>query len=595
VKKEENFESLRDSVQAALSEAERQWAKENHIADPSIFNPRDLGIERKIVVEQARDRGILGIDIQKAIDKVIQPKPSRAKLYVRKVLSGGFYEYLKLRKLLGAPKDSFTITPLRGQRFADLMGLVNPGGLVWVKEGTYSSATQIQLKTNVAMEGTGIATVIQATADVNLINVVGGYSALKKLQIKGYAGSTTNDAVFLNSAYHTIRDCFVSGGRYCIQSFFSPHADSHHDILNNVVTYGAYGGIYSNGANFLNMIGNRVLGAGGSAGYGLCATNGSYLKVHDNIVADFKAYGIQIFNSTGAPATHASIIGNLAQNIGGNASEDQSGITIDNVLDALVLGNIVKNNAGDGIYLEDAGEVIVQANLAKSNGKHGIEANYGGVLLPSKLIISGNKAISNAVSGITLSRVTDAEIIGNLLISNGASGIVFYVGDTNPCKRIIVIGNEAKDNTGYGISGNGTASYVTIIIIANNIVSANTEDGVNLNPNGGYNNFNISGNIIESNTKNGILIANSSDIIINGNLIFSNSVGSSIYNGINIYRCSYCVINNNRSQNNGNYEIYVNDSQATKNTIVGNICVGTHNGAIYDGGTGDVLDDNITS
>lgn len=155
--KEEKIEPIRNEIEETLKQAERTWALKRKIADSSIFNKRDVGLNHSLIIEQARDKGIVGFDIQKAIDKVSSLKqPSKAKLYVAKIMSEGFYSYLKLRRLLGVPKDSFTIGQFKGgSRLPDCMGLVNPGGLVWVKEGDYNIAANLELKTGVALDGAG--------------------------------------------------------------------------------------------------------------------------------------------------------------------------------------------------------------------------------------------------------------------------------------------------------------------------------------------------------------------------------------------------------------------------------------------------------
>jgi len=155
--KEEKLEPIRDEAEKVLRQAERTWALKRGIADKSSFTRRDLGIERLLEVQQAQDNGVVGEDIQKAINNLENKKsPSKGKLYVAKVLSRGFYNYLKFRRFLGMPKDSFTIGKLKGGNLLpDCLGLVNPGGLVCVKEGDYTLTANLELKTGVALNGAG--------------------------------------------------------------------------------------------------------------------------------------------------------------------------------------------------------------------------------------------------------------------------------------------------------------------------------------------------------------------------------------------------------------------------------------------------------
>jgi hypothetical protein len=170
VEKEEKLEHIRDEAEEVLRQVERTWALRHGLADASTFNPEDLGIKRALIIQQARDGGIVGEDIQNAINKLEDKSPpSKAKLFVSKALSEGFYSYLKLRRLLGIPKDSFRIGPIKGGlRLPDCMGLVNPGGLVWIKEGTYPIAANLALNVGVGLEAAGVEpAIVQASASLS--------------------------------------------------------------------------------------------------------------------------------------------------------------------------------------------------------------------------------------------------------------------------------------------------------------------------------------------------------------------------------------------------------------------------------------------
>lgn len=171
-----------------------------------------MGIERLIEIQQARDKGIVGEDIQKAIDKLENKKPpSQAKLYVAKIMSEGFYSYLKLRRLLGVPKDSFTITPLRGQRFADCMGLINPGGHVWVKEGSYSVLAKVEIKADVGVEGAGPAAILTTSSAIVLIELDSRmFGALRNVKLN-MNSIATKGVHIKDSWYSDIRHVYITG------------------------------------------------------------------------------------------------------------------------------------------------------------------------------------------------------------------------------------------------------------------------------------------------------------------------------------------------------------------------------------------------
>ena len=176
---------------------------------------------------------------------------------------------------------------------------------------------------------------------------------------------------------------------------------------------------------------------------------------------------------------------------------------------------------------------------------------------------------------------------------------MFGIGIVDNCNSNVVRGNiiiGATDTSyGHGIllttSGN-------LNVIANNICNSNSMHGIYLSTS--KDNI-LTGNECKSNIRHGIFLDNNaSNNIITGNIVVSNSVGTSNYDGIRIANSTefgttdYNVVTSNRCRDNGGYEINISNASCIKNLVVGNICIGTHIGAINDSGTDDLVDNNIT-
>lgn len=204
-----------EDVRKILEHIENQQAINSGKADKTSFTNRDLGIQRIVEVEQQRDGGICGEDIQKSVDKAgasaefnQDQSQRRAKEYVFRVLSKGYYDYLLLRKKLGLTKESITISKLRGgYHFSPCVSLINPGGLVWVKEGDYPLSIEVLVQTKEVEISCAPATVLRATAAINLVrfywttHVVAG---LKNATLD--LNHTALTGLLLQDSWHTIND-----------------------------------------------------------------------------------------------------------------------------------------------------------------------------------------------------------------------------------------------------------------------------------------------------------------------------------------------------------------------------------------------------
>lgn len=220
----ERIEKLRDNIVKRLQENHFRRGVIEGTLDPTVFNRRDLGIRRYEEVYPPYDHGPSNFAIQKAIFKAhdfnVSQREAEVNSILRKVAGGGFYSYLKLRKMLGFPKESFKVRPWYGNKLAACISLINPGGLVWIAEGTHNISQKLGVIQNVGLLGAGErATAIKPTADIISIEIkptqalgeAGTGIAVEKLMIDDTSQNTsTKAAISLDGTDKQIANVLLS-------------------------------------------------------------------------------------------------------------------------------------------------------------------------------------------------------------------------------------------------------------------------------------------------------------------------------------------------------------------------------------------------
>lgn len=146
-----------------------------------------------------------------------------------------------------------------------------------------------------------------------------------------------------------------------------------------------------------------------------------------------------------------TIISNVLLNCGTGVSCDGSS--------AYIIGNIISDGSGSGIYLIGGASAFIQGNIIQNNGS-GIDMWAAG----SPTIIN-NLIQNNQGTAISMANQCDADIVQNIIVNNIGDGI----GGLVPS---VARGPWAINNTIYGNSGNGInlSGYVSGCEIINNIV-----------------------------------------------------------------------------------------------------------------------------
>lgn len=212
------FEKHRDEIEAQLKATIwRQHVEDMREIGDSTFSRRDLRLHS---LEKAYPGTNLNRHVKRLEHSISfeDSKTRRAREMLAKILSKGFYSYLKLRKDLGWTKESFKVSPWTSRQLPACVALVNPGGLIWVSEGLHLQDDPVVITEEfVGFGGTGFASIIRANAAMDRLidHRATRYMSINNLHLNGY-----NNADIVVDCLHadwvpvqTIRNCQIWGGK----------------------------------------------------------------------------------------------------------------------------------------------------------------------------------------------------------------------------------------------------------------------------------------------------------------------------------------------------------------------------------------------
>lgn len=213
-----------------------------------------------------------------------------------------------------------------------------------------------------------------------------------------------------------------------------------------------------------------------------------------------------------------------------NISSGYHGIMLNNSDRHRIYDNIMRDNTGDGIYLNQSDNNVNISYNTISNNNNGIylyssdgnniynnvitHNNANGTFLNSSCdsnIIRNNNMSSNTFSGLHINDFSNySTVTNNNIYNNGDSGIIFE----NSSMNLNVSGNTIAGHLNYGIMLVGSTSN-----LSSNTIRSNSKDGIYLNAD---DNTTLFGNTIRSNTLAGIRLLNSTSDYVFNNVIYSN-------------------------------------------------------------------------
>ncbi|WP_292933298.1 cadherin-like domain-containing protein [Noviherbaspirillum sp.] len=394
-------------------------------------------------------------------------------------------------------------------------------------------------------------------------------------------------------------------------------------IINNFTSSGIYVFQASNITVAGNYIGTDFLGTAGSGNgtFGIDLTNAS-----NNTIGGTSAADRNVISGNGGPGisidsgSNNVILGNYVgvNSLGtGAIANAGAGIEVANASGNIIggtaagAGNIISGNTGAGLEINASNGTTVLGNYigvnaagtgAIGNGSSGVwiysassNNTIGGSAAGSRNIISGNTNY-----GVLIEQSSNNSILGNYIginaagtaaVGNTSDGIHLntasstVIGGSSAGARNVISGNGrdgifATSSTSNSILGN----YIGLDATGNSAIS-NARAGIYLSSSSDNNT--IGGatagarNVISGNAFYGIYVGASSNNVIQGNYIGTDSTGSAaLANASDGIRFQGAALNNtvggtaagagNIIANNGGNGVYLFSTTATGNRILGN-------------------------
>lgn len=167
------------------------------------------------------------------------------------------------------------------------------------------------------------------------------------------------------------------------------------------------------------------------------------LRVHN-----FKYYGLDPHENSDAkvPTLRLTIKDNLADRNG------QDGITLDNIVDSIVEGNISDSNTRHGInVVTDSDNNIIRNNVVTNNGFRGIVVQSGSEKerTSDNNLLENNISKFNARDGIYLELAKGTKLEKNIVEENGQSGIHLKGASNSTITENQLLNNSTSKNQGY--------------------------------------------------------------------------------------------------------------------------------------------------
>ena len=250
----------------------------------------------------------------------------------------------------------------------------------------------------------------------------------------------------------------------------------------------------------------------------------------------------------------------------GNSSASQ------NDVDALIIGNTVRNHGATGIVVVSLGGRVV-GNHARTNDGSGIIFSGNAGVAAARITCTGNYCIDNLFHGIQAdvpSYSTDADlpvditITGNVCSQNNrGSGSGIYAVN---CMRWVISGNTCTDNISAGIHADDRAKLITI---TGNTCSDTRAGGSRTQTRGirviaqavSNSGVTISGNYCDNNTSQGICVQSSagaitlSNVSVVGNTCTNNAAWGIFMSEVNVGDLSMITCQGNTCAGSGTTDL----------------------------------------
>lgn len=407
-----------------------------------------------------------------------------------------------------------------------LLRTASGNGAVFFPAGTYMVRTNEVLAGNVLQRGIQIPSnselildndaIIQAITNTDDVYNILSIFRTSNVTIRGgtingdlasHAGSLTKNGVGLRiqhgtnvTVYDTVFSNTITDGvsiLYDYQSLSRPNSE-------NVFLYNV--SAIDNYRNGVSVIG---LDNGGIFGGKFTGSNLGGIDIEPN--------GVTAITLTPSEVKNFTVSGVIASNNNSGIVVYANGTSPDQgIINGVSLtDNNLENNVTSDIYVFQADDVIISNN--KTNGG----ASIGAICIDSskKIIVANNDVRNSSSFGIRVLTVTSSRLVDGVTIS----------------------GNVIDSSAGAGLYVDGTFSPFNNIVITDNIITKNGNDGMSLNK---MDRGIISNNVVYDNSQNtdnskdNILLQSCSNSQISNNNLYRGAGAKQTRYGINILSLS---------------------------------------------------------
>ena len=446
----------RADIEPFVDEMERQvWQAQlkqrSWLSLEDNYSKHELGLRDVIEVDTYNDKGGDEWQINKALNKIgnvsdiVSGRKSRkAKEILEKIASTGFYGYLVLRRKIGIPFEHPILKPWYAKLLPGIPNLINPGGVIQLKEGEFNLSAPISIKvSNISLQGVGFATKLIPSSGVNSIEVGVDTSVrfliFRDFYIDHYTNDANTNGIYLDAGASGVEvEDIVIQNMYCYyanQSIYGDYATRIYSV-NNIIEYARYAGIHYHYIHYGVIIGNYMKDYRSRIWAAKVIAN----NVLENVESSAKILGSRwgsviannhLYNCTGYQAiqTHARL--------------DATDVTLD-----LIVNNLLFDSDCHGIYTyysNPQSKAVIMGNRIEEIGYHGIWINAPNCVVEGNVIINPSQ-YTTGYNGIHLSgSASNNFVINNFIYSDATQkpdyGICEETVDTATPNYNVYIGN----------------------------------------------------------------------------------------------------------------------------------------------------------
>jgi len=349
------------------------------------------------------------------------------------------------------------------------------GGKVFLKQGTYILNSQINLCSNLVLEGEGRATVLKLKdgANFNALQANGK----QKIVVRNVSVDGNRDNIDTGAPIYSTLNCVRI-------------LDCEDVVVEGCHLFDPY------------YFGVRVEG-----------TTSRRICVRGNYVHGFRDQGISFQDATGGV-----IAGNIVYN-GPDAGYTGGfiGINVWKAKRVSVVSNVVHNvgpanGFGHGIGCEDSEHVVIASNVCYLNDRLGVYINQWDTLKPKHITVIGNVCYDN-YRGISAENSEHVTIVGNECRLN-------YQGiHAKSVVPLLIENNHSVENDDIQIFVEGV--NVAEGIVANNYVEGGVSNGIDLRD---CKKFVVANNLVKNVNGSAIYFENTTYSLVVGNKCFDDRV-----------------------------------------------------------------------